>query len=182
VITITTRDTTTLPNDLLGRVKAHLRVDHCEDDALIQDMIAAVIEVMEAHDDCSIFATSYKWTPAVTEFGCSGNLAPVPISPVGIWTAAADPGAVDVTASFAIYTDAIFGGAQYYLRGTYVSGLALTIASGFTALTIPASKRLDIGKGVSTVYEYRDILTPSNLSEMPGWMADRICGNWRPRV
>jgi hypothetical protein len=87
-----------------------------------------------------------------------------------------------VTADFSIYTNGIYGAATYYLSGIYVSGLALTIASGFTAVTLPPSKRLDICKGVSTVYEYRDILTPSNLSEMPGWMADRVCGNWRPRV
>jgi hypothetical protein len=182
MIQITARDTNTLPNALLERVKAHLRLDHCEDDALVQDMIAAVIEIMEAHDDCAIFPTSYVWTPDAAEFGCSGNLAMVPISPVGAWTAAADPGAVDVTADFSIYTNGIFGAAQYYVSGIYAPGLALTIASGFTAATLPPSKRLDIGKGVSTVYEYRDILTPSNLSEIPGWLGDRICGNWRPRV
>jgi hypothetical protein len=182
MIQITARDTNTLPNGLLDSVKAHCRVKHCEDDALIQAMTAAVIEVMEAHDDCAIFATSYLWTPDAVEFGCSGSQALVPISPVGLWSAAADPGAANVTADFTIATNAIFGAAQYYLRGIYVPGLALTISSGFTAATLPAAKRLDIGKGVSTVYEYRDILTPSNLAEMPGWMADRICGHWRPRV
>lgn len=182
MIEVISRDTTSLPSALLERVKAHLRVAHCEDDELVQDMIAAVIEVMEAQDDCSIFATTYKWTPDAIEFGCSGNLAQVPVSPVGLWTAAADPAATDVTASYSLYTNGVFGAAQYYLSGLPAAGLVLTIGSGFTVDSLPAAKRLDIGKGVSTVYEYRDILTPSNLSVMPGWLADRICGNWRPRV
>jgi hypothetical protein len=182
MIQITARDTLSLPNALLSRIKAQIRVDHCEDDVLIVDMIAAVIEVIEAQDDCSIFATTYKWTPDIEEFGSTGDLALVPVSPVGLWTAAADPGALDVTGDFTISTNGMFGVAQYYLRGIYVPGLALTIASGFTATTLPPAKRLDIGKGVSTAYEYREILTPSNLVEMPGWLNDRICGNWRPRV
>jgi hypothetical protein len=188
VIEVISRDTITLPNALLQRVKAQIRVNHCEDDLLIQDMIAAVIEIMEAQDDCSIFAASYLWTPDVLEFGSTGDLALVPVSPVGAWTADADnpalppPDRIDVTANFSISTNAVFGAAQYYLRGIYMPALALTIASGFTAATLPAAKRLDIGKGVSTAYEYRDILTPSNLSVMPGWLADRICGQWRPRV
>jgi hypothetical protein len=182
MIQIISRDTLSLPNALLARVKAQIRVNHCEDDVLIQDMIAATIEIMEAQDDCSIYATSYLWTPDVLEFGSTGDLALVPVSPVGLWTAAADPGGADVTADFTISTNAVFGAAQYYLHGIYTSGLALTIASGFTVATLPAAKRLDIGKGVSTAYEYRDILTPSNLSVMPGWLADRICGQWRPRV
>src|SRR4030095_6952132 len=144
MIEVIARDTLSLPNALLQRVKAQIRVTHCEDDSLIQDMTAAVIEVMEAQDDCSIFATSYLWTPDVLEFGSTGDMALVPVSPVGLWTAAADPGAVDVTGNFSIYTNGVFGAAQYYLRGIYAAGLAVTIASGFTAATLPAAKRLDI--------------------------------------
>jgi hypothetical protein len=182
MIEVIARDTLSLPSALLPRVKAHMRLCHCEDDELIQDMTAAVIEVMEAHDDCSIFSTSYLWTPDVLEFGSTGDLAMVPVSPIGLWTAAADPDAADVTGDFTIYANGVFGVQQYYLRGIFTAGLAVTIASGFTATSLPAAKRLDISKGVSTVYEYRDILTPSNLTEMPGWLADRVCGNWRPRV
>lgn len=182
MIEVIARDTASLPNALLARIKAQIRVAHCDDDELIQDMIAAVIEIMEAQDDCTVFASTYRWTPDVLEFGSTGDLALVPVSPVGLWTAAADPGAIDVTGDFTIATNGVFGAAQYYMRGIYTSGLAVTIASGFTPDTLPAAKRMDIGKGVSTAYEYREILTPTNLQEMPGWIADRICGNWRPRV
>lgn len=179
-IAITQRSIDVLTGALLGPVKGYLRVGFCDDDAQLQDLIAAVIEIIEAQDDCAIFSTTYLWKPGSSEF--SGSAANVPVSPVTSWTATADPAATNVTANYSLVTDGVFGVKQYSLLGVWVAGLAFTIQSGFTADTLPAQKRIDICRGVSTIYEYREVLTPSNLVEMPGWLNDRICGNWRPRV
>jgi hypothetical protein len=71
---------------------------------------------------------------------------------------------------------------QYYLGGAYASGLAVTIASGYDASTIPAGIRRAMFQAVSTLYEYREILVPSNLQQMPGWLTSMLAGYWQPRV
>lgn len=183
MIEIATRDEVTFTNDLLGEAKDFLRISHCDDDRQISMMIGAAVDQFERNTGITLFPTDYVWT--VEDDFTDGSLIITPeqqITPVGVWSAWAPDDVTEVTVDYKIRRRGLHGVVFSSLIGAAQSGLSLKIASGYTAKTLPAGIRSAIFQGTSKLYEFRDILTPSNLQQMPGWLTHEIAGFWVPRV
>ena len=173
-------DWAVLPNQLLSIAKSHLRVDGIYDDHTIGATLARSISWFERETHVSVNPVTYTWKPAYADF-CDG-VAAVPVSPVNpTWAATVD--AVDVTASYEILTDSIHGIELERLYGVWVSGLTLTIPSGYASAAAIEPGIVDaILRYAAHLYEHREILVPGMETVTPGWMTDVVSTYWRPRV
>jgi hypothetical protein len=193
-LTVLSRDTFTLPNGLLPAFKRHARVDFCDDDDLLQDLLARAIERFEIKTEIAVFPAQYRWTP---DEWTNGRVK-IPRPPVGAWTADADnpglppPDRIDVTSSYAIETDG-WGGevASHWLVGTWQTELMVTITTGFVASppvppaignVIPPGIRDVVFRIAGHLFEYREIFLPNNINAQAGWMDDFLVGYWQARA
>lgn len=180
MITKTAIDYAELPNDLLDLAKSHLRVDGSFDDVYLIDAIKRAINWFERITGISVNAVTWEWSPDQSEF-CD-NLATVPVSPVDTFTVK-DAADVDISANYKITTNATHGVGLYTLKGAYVSGMKISIPSGFaTADDIEPGITDAILRYVAHLYENREILVPGLDTQTPGWMTDVIATYWMPRV
>lgn len=176
MISLVTRDLYTLPRALLPPFKAHEQIDHCDDDELIIDKLAMVIERFEIKNGIVVFGSSYGWTPA--EY--SNGRTEVPRPPVSTFTAQAGDPPVDVSGDYAIESEG-WGGAvsKQWLIGNYAAGLALTMTAGFAPETLPPGIRDLVLRGAAHLYEYREIYTGRNVEIQASWIDDWIAGYWQ---
>ena len=94
----------------------------------------------------------------------------VPVSPVNpTWVATVD--GEDVTDSYEIATNSIHGIELERLYGVWVSGLTLTIPSGYASAAAIEPGIVDIIlRYAAHLYEHREILVPGMEAVTPGWM------------
>ena len=178
-ITSTDLDRNALPTALLAIAKSHLRVDGTYDDAYITDAIKRAINWFERVTNVSVNPVTWNWSPDQGSF-CSG-LAAVPVSPVNEFTVAA--GEADISGGYLIETMSTHGIGLYSLAGTFVSGMIVSIESGY-----PDEADLDPGisdailRYTAHLYENREILVLGTEALSPGWMTDVISTYWMPRA
>ena len=171
-------DRTALPVALLPIAKSHLRVDGSYDDAYITDAIKRAINWFERVTNVTVNPVTWTWTPDSANF-CNG-LAKVPVSPVNDFTVNAGG---DVSGNYLIETMSTHGVGLYALSGSFVSGMAVSIPSGYAD-----ADALDPGitdavlRYTAHLYENREILVPGSDAQTPGWMTDVISTYWMPRV
>jgi uncharacterized phiE125 gp8 family phage protein len=169
-------DLTTLPAALLPLAKSHLRVDGTFDDAYITSAIARGISWFERVTNVSVNPVTWLWSPDRFVDG----LAPVPVSPVD--TFMVDAGG-DVSADFSIVTLSTYGVGIYALSGAYVSGMVVTIPTGYADATALDPGILDaVLRYTAHLYENREILVAGSEATTPGWMTDTISTYWMPRA
>jgi hypothetical protein len=167
----------TLPAALLADAKVHLRITWESDDAFITHAIGRAIGALEQQNDVLINPTTYKWAPAQGEF--SDGRARVPFTPASNHAAEDDTG--DVTANYAIETNALHGARPQYLVGAFATGLAVTITAGFAAAAAIPPRMLDrIMRLTAHLYEHREILIPGQEFRAPDLALDAT--DWMPRV
>jgi hypothetical protein len=181
-------DTNKLPQELLANCKAFLRVDHCEEDITILMLLGAVIDQFE-HSGTIIHPSEITWT--VEDDFIDGEMEVAPgmrITPISEWTATIpaedelDP-PVDVTADYSLRTVGLAGIRFYSLVGSAQDGLELAITAGYASADLMPFKTVaDIFQAVSKLYTYRDVLTPTNLQELPDWANRVLAAHWVPSV
>lgn len=172
----TTVDLTALPTALLPIAKSHLRVDGSYDDASITSMIARAIGRFEQFNGAALNVATWEWRPDSWEF-CS-NRASVPITPVTAFTAKV--GATDVSASYTITTNSVFGVPILYLTGAYQADLVLTLQTGFTDATLPPAVLDDVLRITAHLHNHREILIPGTEFVSPDLQVDATW--WVPRL
>lgn len=178
-IKATAADLTALPLALLSIAKSHMRVDYAYDDDFIKSAIARAISWFERVSGMTVNETTYEWTPAQTEF-CEDK-ASVPVTPVNDFEATSTD-TPDVTADFTVTTDSVHGVLIYTLNGKWVTGLKLTIESGFAVADLPAGVLDAVLRYTAHLYENREITAPSSFVPVPDWMTEVMATYWRPRV
>lgn len=179
-IKIKTKDFAALPNQLLPRAKAQMRVEGAYDDDDIKDRIGRAIDWFERYTGVSVFKTVYDWSPDQTDF-CN-NVARIPFSPVNVMTAK-DGAAADVSSSFIVSTMSMHGVGIYALNGAWISGLVVTIESGYANLPALPFGVLDaVLRYTAHLYDHREILVPDAQIATPGWTQDVLATYWMPRV
>jgi uncharacterized phiE125 gp8 family phage protein len=166
-----------LPAALLADAKVHLRITWESDDAFITHAIGRAIGALEQQNDVLINPTTYTWTPAQDDF--SDGRARVPFTPASAFTAEDNSG--DVTASYAIESNALHGAKPQYLVGAFAEGLDLSITAGFAAAADIPPRMLDrIMRLTAHLYEHREILIPGQEFRAPDLALDAT--DWMPRV
>ena len=173
---------TVLPGDLLTLAKSHMRVDGTYDDVYITQALARAINWFERQTQISVNPVTWIWTPAATRF-CDGAAA-VPVTPVNSFTVS-DGAAVpaDISASFTLRTTSTYGIALYYLAGVHVTGMAVTIPSGYDDADLIDAGIVDaVLRYAEHLYQNREILVPGSEAQTPGWMTADIATFWKPRV
>jgi hypothetical protein len=173
-----TVDRTALPAGLLADCKQHLRVDHCDDDYYIRNVIARAIDHCENRFGIQINPATVLWTPRSTQF-CDGR-ALSQVMPINTLAAAADAG--DVSASYSFESRALGGAPAYYILGAWQAGLMLTIVSGFAVATLPFGLLDRIFAMSAHLYEHREIFVNSGTDVVPQWDMDTFAMWWVPRV
>jgi len=173
----TALDREALPDALLSIAKAQLRVDGTYDDGFILSVLARSIGRFEQVNGVSLNVATWEWAPDSWEF-CS-NRARVPVTPVTAFTAAlADD--TDVSASYSIITNSVFGVPILYLNGAYAAGLVLELETGFTDATLPAPVLDVVLRNAAHLYEHREILIPGSEFVAPDIQMDSTW--WLPRL
>jgi uncharacterized phiE125 gp8 family phage protein len=182
MISIISRDEFALANELLPAAKQYMRIFHCDEDPGIALLIGAAMGQFERTRGMTLFPTQYLWTVEGDFIDGAINVTPEQrITPISLWTAAADAG--DVSAQYSLAQTGLHGAVFYSLKGEAQSGLALTITAGYaSADLIPASIAELIFRLTSTYYEYREKFTPGNLERHPDWDNQEMAGFWVPRV
>lgn len=174
-IKLVTTDLTALPTALLASAKIHMRVDWSYDDDFIKSVVARAIGRFEQMNGVALNAATFEWTPASTEF-CQDQ-AEVPVTPVTSFVAKlADD--TDVSSSYTITTESVFGVPLLHLNGAYQNGVVLTLETGFATLPPPV---LDIVmRNAAHLYEHREILIPGTEFVAPDMQVDATW--WVPRA
>ena len=172
----TALDRDALPDALLSIAKQQIRVDGTHDDAFILSVLQRAIGRFEQVNGVSLNVATFEWHAERWEF-CDGR-ASVPVTPVTEFTAAV--GATDVSASYTITTDSVFGVPILYLNGAWQTGLVLTLETGFTETTLPAPLLDVVLRNAAHLYEHREILIPGSEFVAPDLAIDATW--WLPRV
>jgi len=179
-IRFTLADLAILPSGLLPIAKSHLRIDGTYDDAYITMTIARAIDWFQRATGVSVNPVTWVWQPAAIKF-CNG-VATVPVSPVSSFTVAG-AGAVNISASYSLVTMSTHGVGLYGLEGAFVSGMAVTLPSGYASAAVLEPGITDaVLRYTAHLYENREILVPGSDAQTPGWMTDVISTYWMPRV
>ena len=179
-IRFTVADLAVLPAGLLSIAKSHLRIDGAYDDAYITMTIARAIDWFQRATGVSVNPVTWVWQPVRAKF-CNG-IATVPVSPVSDFTVAG-AGAVDVTDDYSLVTMSTHGVGLYGLEGAFVSGMAVTLPSGYATASVLEPGIADaVLRYTAHLYENREILVPGSDAQTPGWMTDVISTYWMPRV
>lgn len=173
-------DYATLPTALLASAKAHCRVDHSHDDALLTDVIARAIDQFERFTERHVFAASAAWSVTSYDF-CNGR-AKAAVQPIVAFTA--DAGGADVSTSYTASAEGAFAGAQiWFINGVYQAGLSFLISTGYDAAdAIPPGIRDLIFKMVAARYENRQIMLPAGQFLSPNWLEHELAAYWLPRA
>jgi len=176
MITVLTRDLTTLPAALLPEVKEEAEVDHTDRDALITRAIAFVIERFEINNGVAVFEASYLWRP---DEWSNGRIV-IPRPPVASFTAQAGDPLADVSAAYSLATNG-WGGeiAATWLVGAWQSGLELTVDAGYSDATLPPGIRTTLVRVAAHVYEYRGIYIGTNLQTQATAVDNWLAGYWQ---
>jgi uncharacterized phiE125 gp8 family phage protein len=172
-------DRNVLPAALLSIAKSHLRIDGTFEDYLVQSTIGRAISWFERVTNVSVNKVTWIWQPNASVF-CNGR-AQVPVTPVNSFTVV--NGVTDISGEYAIESMSTHGVGLYVLLGSFVSGMKVTIPSGYADLG-----SLDPGitdallRYTAHLYENREILVPGVNAQTPGWMTDVISTYWVPRA
>lgn len=174
-----TTDRAILPTGLASIAKSHLRIDGTYDDYYIGHTIARAIDWFERVTQVSVNPVTWKWTPDSAAF-CNGRI-PVPVSPVNSFTVS--NGVDDISADYEMETMSTHGVGLYAMVGSYASGMAVSIPSGYASASLIDPGIADILlRYTAHLYENREILVPGTDAQTPGWMNDVISTYWVPRV
>ena len=177
---IDTQDINTLPLALVASFKRFQRIDHCEDDELIFELLQGKIEQLQDNAQITVFESTITLALEAADF-VNGS-ASLPVTPVNTIECQAGDPLVAVDADFRLTVKGLHGIKLYFLTGTWVDGLTLTITSGYSAATLPPQIRQALMMETATIYEYREIYLPNGLQQMPEWQTDVIAGLWKPRL
>lgn len=177
-LTFVTVDFGALPSSLLEPAKAHMRVDHCNDDIYIKNCLARSIDYFERTMDVTVNPSTILWKPIAGDF-CDG-MAQTPIRPVPAFTATAVPG--DVTANYSVIQKYLYGAPACFLVGTYQDQLALTLTSGYAAEKLPPGIEQCLMEYATHLYEHREIFVNSGTDVVPAWIMDSFATWWVPRA
>jgi hypothetical protein len=181
---------TALPDALLDRIKAHLRVEFTRDDALIHTYTAAAINLVEMKCNVSLNPAEYVVTgdelrASGTRWGFRGAQPrwTLPVNNVRDFTLleSSDADAGDLSLEFELWSPDFGGGAASYLVS--VAGRAMPSA-GIVQLTVgvddptelaPAFFSL-IARLTGSLYENREAST----ALWADTFADELATLWRP--
>jgi uncharacterized phiE125 gp8 family phage protein len=182
---VTQRAEFDLANLLLPEAKAYLRIKHADEDAVLTFLIGAAIGQFERLSEQTIFPTVYEWTFGDSDLFIGGQIEITPsrrITPINVWTAAADGD--DVISAYSLAETGREGGVNFYaLVGGALPGLVVTIESGFPSPDVmPFSMKEIIFRMTSTSYEYREKFTPGNIERHPDWDNHDLAGFWVPHA
>jgi hypothetical protein len=171
-------DIAKLPAELLPLAKQQERIEFCDDDQLIVELCARVIEQFEIYSQgMQINPAQWRWKFAGSDF-CEGRIRCRfwPITNLVI----VDAGDVDVTANYEIMSESIAGMPVNWLEGPAVDCVATVDVGWPAANQIPPAIRAELMRQVGHAYEYRELLTPSNLAIDPSWQQG--LAYWMPRL
>jgi uncharacterized phiE125 gp8 family phage protein len=173
-------DRAALPAGLLPIAKSHLRVDGTYDDAFITDILARSIAWFERVTNVSVNPVTWTWAPDQGDFVMGA--AVVPVSPVNTFTVK-DASAADISAGYLVETMSQHGVGLYSIVGTFVSGMKVTLVSGYASITALDPGITDaVLRYTGHLYENREIMVLGTDTQTPGWLTDVIAGYWMPKV
>jgi uncharacterized phiE125 gp8 family phage protein len=175
---ISSIDSTSLPDAMLDMAKKHMRVDFADDDDSITEYIAWSIGYLENVWGLQVFSGEVTFMP-------DGGTATVqcPVQPVSPTFTAADAGG-DVTADYVLRTTSL--AAPVWLAradgGVIPAGVTFTMAAGYEdPADMHPSVRGNILRVAATMYEHRESITTLTLDHVPYWLNDMVSGLWVPR-
>jgi hypothetical protein len=182
-------DTAALPALLLPNIKAHCRVEHARDDAILLVYIGAAIGIAERKCNVSLNPAEYLVTADELGRPCTHAALgprwtwPLPLNNVHAFTVVqnGDPGAPDITADFELWSPDFGGSASAYLAP--LSGKAmpstalLTLGVGVDDETLLAPEFFSlIARLTASQYENRE--ASSDL--WTDTFREELAGLWRP--
>lgn len=161
----------------LGEAKAHCRITHSDEDALITDLIGAAVSMVEDYCGRSIMAQTWQLT--LDGFAERIILPRGPVSAISGFTYLDADGA-STTVPATIYAEDLDADPQAIVReprqswpspGDYVNPVTITYTAGYS--TVPAAIKQAILMLVASWYQNRStLLSGSSVAEMPlGTMA-----------
>ena len=173
-LTLTQEDRAVLPAALLPSTKAHLRVTWTYDDPVITEKLGMAIDRLQTDYGVRIVPSTYEWTPDETDF--VDGKARIPYPPVRQFTiAGADQ------AAYGLELKSIDGVPIIYLVGAWVSGLKVTVQTGFpTATELAPGLASTIQQTAAHLFEHREILLPGRDFMLPDMAINAAW--WLPRV
>lgn len=172
----TALDQDALPDALLAIAKQQMRIDGIYDDAFILSLLQRALGKFEQVNGVALNPATFVWIPDQARF-CE-NRTSVPVTPVSAFVAKV--GATDVSASYTITTDSVFGVPILYLNGAWQTGLALTLTAGFTQATLPPPVLDAVLRVTAHLHEHREILIPDAEFVAPDFATDSTW--WVPRL
>ena len=162
----------------LQATKAHLRIDFSDDDEYVKDVIARAIAMFENESEISVNPSSYIWKPDAADY--CGDVVPIPITPVVDFTAM-DADENDLTEEYEVASNSQRGVMIYRLVGSYASGLAVSIDSGYATKDELPPGILDLVLLVAChLYENRGVLI--SQKEIADFMRRATSSYWKPRL
>lgn len=148
----------------LAEAKAHLRLIHTDDDAMVSGLISAAREAVELRTGLALAAAGYLWAPP--RFGGALPLWPATVTAVTQWDGSARVPVTDSRVDEA--------------RGRLVLGDYCEAQVAFTAdppASIPAALKASILLIVGELYENAEAATEKALADNPA--LDRLCWPYR---
>jgi hypothetical protein len=171
-------DYTVLPAAMLAEVKAHCRVRHTDDDALLKSYTGQAISFAQYVWGLQVFGADVTWTP---EPAGTAARYQMPVWPASSFVVMSD--AVDVSAEYQIEATSL--DQPWWLAridGTnFPDDAVVTLTTGFTdpATMEPAMSSI-ILRITAGLYEYREPYGTDGF--LPSWANDMLVGLWVPRA
>lgn len=173
-----TIDFVVLPTDLLALTKAHVRVDHSDDDDYIKSCLSRAIANREGEWELQVNPATISWTPDSTDF--CGDKAKAPVRPITSMTASATAG--DVSSAYSLEKQGLFGAAGYLISGAWQDGLQFLFSSGYSAAIMPPGVLDNVLILAAHLYKHREIFTDQGTEAVPTPAIDSSTPWWVPRV
>jgi len=186
-------DRQVLPDLLLDQIKAHMRVEHARDDALIRVYIAAAVGLIESKCNVNLDPAEYVVTGdelrhSPTTYAWRGGAArwTLPQNNVRAFTmhdsSATD--AADISAEFTLWNADFGGSASSYLVGAATSTARAVPSQAVLALEVGILDADDLAPGFfaliarlsGSMYENRE----ASSALWADTFADELVALWRP--
>src|SRR5262245_32876482 len=195
---ISSVDYDTLPAAMMPAFKRWNRVDFCDDDELIIEVLQQAIEQFERNSEITVFKSTIILEPEDADW--RDGILPLRVTPVNTLAVTQFDEAVphsdltwlgdnsgyraavaaSATNGFQLFAKGIHGVRLYYLAGSSTTGVSITIESGYESTTLKPEIRGTVMQIAAHLYEYREILMPNNRDESPMWLRDIMAGFWLP--
>lgn len=177
--TVVSIDQASLPNELLAGAKRHAAIDFCDHDDLVSDMLQDAIGEFERVMEMTVSKCEIALYPDACDF--IGNTLRLPVTPVH--TAVVKDAAEVQQAGYTLRSKGVHGTRINYLIGPWLSGMSVTLQSGYEPEALPPPIREVLFRMTATLYEYREIyITGTIVAMLPGWSEQALAGFWLPRL